>query len=187
MFCTCSRICSISTFISTETLVSSSAADLLPSVLASRCSSWIRKSSRLPSSPPAFSRRSISSRCARQARQFLGHVDADRKGGGLVQRALLQGLRRHGALPPAPAGGQGLVPALQKALLLALHHGGTSGSAWRGQFAQARTRSSSIATSLAPSRARASRRPSTQRRAASSAGSSSFRAWRRRGTSAAPR
>ncbi len=36
MFCTCSRICSTSTFISTDTLVSSSAADLEPSVLASR-------------------------------------------------------------------------------------------------------------------------------------------------------
>ena len=39
MFCTCSRICSISTFMSTEIWVSSSAADLEPMVLASRCSS----------------------------------------------------------------------------------------------------------------------------------------------------
>ena len=39
MFCTCSRICSISTFMSTERWVSSSAADLAPMVLASRCSS----------------------------------------------------------------------------------------------------------------------------------------------------
>jgi hypothetical protein len=38
-FCTCSRICSIATFISTLIVVSSSAADLLPKVLASRCSS----------------------------------------------------------------------------------------------------------------------------------------------------
>ena len=30
MFCTCSRICSMATFISTEMLVSSSAEDLLP-------------------------------------------------------------------------------------------------------------------------------------------------------------
>src|SRR3990167_9476642 len=48
MFCTCSRSCSIATFISTETLVSSSEAALEASVLASRSSSWIRKSSRLP-------------------------------------------------------------------------------------------------------------------------------------------
>jgi len=41
MFCTCSRICSIATFISTDRLVSSSAADLLPSVLASRWSSGL--------------------------------------------------------------------------------------------------------------------------------------------------
>jgi hypothetical protein len=39
MFCTCSRICSMATFISTDTVVSSSAADLLPSVFASRYSS----------------------------------------------------------------------------------------------------------------------------------------------------
>ncbi len=57
MFCTCSRICSISTFISTDTCVSSNAADFEPSVLASRCNSWIRKSSRLPTSPPVFSSR----------------------------------------------------------------------------------------------------------------------------------
>jgi hypothetical protein len=38
-FWTCSRICSIATFISTETLVSSSAADFEPSVLASRSNS----------------------------------------------------------------------------------------------------------------------------------------------------
>ena len=36
MFCTCSRICSTSTFISTEIAVSSMAGDLLPSVFASR-------------------------------------------------------------------------------------------------------------------------------------------------------
>ena len=85
-FCTCSRICSTSTFISTEMVVSSSAADLLPSVLASRCSSWIRKSGRLPSSPPAVSSRSISSRCEARRVRFLGHVDADGIGGGFVQR-----------------------------------------------------------------------------------------------------
>ena len=39
MFCTCSRNCSTATFISTEMLVSSSAADFEPSVLASRCNS----------------------------------------------------------------------------------------------------------------------------------------------------
>ena len=39
MFWTCSRICSISTFMSTEMRVISSTADLEPKVLASRCSS----------------------------------------------------------------------------------------------------------------------------------------------------
>jgi hypothetical protein len=65
-FCTCSRSCSIATFISTEMFVSSSAAAFEPSVFASRSSSCIRKSSRLPTSPPFASSRSISSRCARR-------------------------------------------------------------------------------------------------------------------------
>ena len=54
MFCTCSRICSTAPSSPPTMSVSSSAADLEPSVLASRCSSWIRKSSRLPTSPPAL-------------------------------------------------------------------------------------------------------------------------------------
>lgn len=40
MLCTCSRSCSIRTFMSTETVVSSIDADFEPSVLASRCSPW---------------------------------------------------------------------------------------------------------------------------------------------------
>lgn len=39
MFCTCSRICSTSTFISTEIAVNSIAGDFEPSVFASRCNS----------------------------------------------------------------------------------------------------------------------------------------------------
>ena len=39
MFCTCSRSCSINTFMSTEIRVISIVADLEPKVLASRCSS----------------------------------------------------------------------------------------------------------------------------------------------------
>lgn len=53
MFCTCSRICSMSTFSSTEVWDSSRETDLEPRVLASRCSSCIRKSRRLPAAPPA--------------------------------------------------------------------------------------------------------------------------------------
>jgi hypothetical protein len=47
-FCTCSRICSIRTFISTASRVTSTSADLEPRVLASRLSSCIRKSRRRP-------------------------------------------------------------------------------------------------------------------------------------------
>ena len=48
MFCTCSRICSISTFMSTAARVVSMSWDFDDSVLASRFSSCIRKSSRRP-------------------------------------------------------------------------------------------------------------------------------------------
>jgi hypothetical protein len=92
--------------------VSSSAADLEPRVLASRCSSWIRKSSRLPISPPlvqAFDLVQVGG----QAGQFLGHVDADGVGRGLGQRAVLGALRARHCAPGR--GGHGLVPALQKA------------------------------------------------------------------------
>ena len=157
MFCTCSRICSISTFMSTEMLVSSSAADFEPSVLASRCSSWIRKSSRLPISPPFSSRRSISSRCAAQPRQLLGDVDADREGGGFVQGALLRAPRARRAAV-APAARCASFQRSRKRCCCCSTSCGTSGSACRGQRAQLRqTRSSSIAASRAPSRSRAAR------------------------------
>ncbi len=48
MFCTCSRICSISTFMSTARRVVARSCDLDDSVLASRLNSCIRKSSRRP-------------------------------------------------------------------------------------------------------------------------------------------
>ena len=61
-FCTCSRICSISTFISSDACESSASTDFEPSVLASRCSSCIRKSSRLPALPPARARGALRRR-----------------------------------------------------------------------------------------------------------------------------
>src|SRR4029078_9965421 len=60
MFWICSRLCSISTFSSTELRVISFATDLEPSVLASRLSSWQRKSRRLPQAPPLSRTRRIS-------------------------------------------------------------------------------------------------------------------------------
>ena len=104
------------------------------SVLASRCSSWMRKSSRLPTSPPAPSSRSISSRWA-PGGQFLGHVDADGEGRGLVDRAFLQRFARHAGR--GVDHGQRFPPALQEALLLALHDGGHQRLGLRRQFAQA--------------------------------------------------
>ena len=76
MFCTCSRICSMASLISTAMAVMSAAMALEPRVLASRLSSCIRKSSRLPAAPPALRMRSTSSEVGGQAGQFLGHVDA---------------------------------------------------------------------------------------------------------------
>ncbi len=63
-FCTCSRICSINTFNSTEARVVSTSTDLAPKVFASRCSSCIRKSSRRPTKPPCFKVRRTSVICA---------------------------------------------------------------------------------------------------------------------------
>jgi hypothetical protein len=61
-FCTCSRICSISSLNSIAVRETSATSDLEPRVLASRLSSCIRKSRRLPQAPPAVSTRSTSSR-----------------------------------------------------------------------------------------------------------------------------
>ena len=102
MFCTCSRSCSIATFMSTEIAVSSSDGDFEPSVLASRCSSWIRKSSRLPISPPLSSRRVDLVEVRAQARQLLGDVDADRERRGFVERALLRSPRARPTAPRRP-------------------------------------------------------------------------------------
>ena len=132
MFCTCSRSCSISTFMSTAMLVSSSVADFEPSVLASRCSSWIRKSSRLPISPPAVEQAVDLVEVRAQAGQLLGHVDAQRERGGLAQRALA---RRVGVARRRPLA-QRFVPAFDETLLLALHQSRDQRLGLLGQRAQ---------------------------------------------------
>ena len=76
MFCTCSRICSISTFISTAVRVVSRSCDFEDSVLASRLNSCIRKSSRRPAgSVPASVRASLHD-VARQPVELLGNIEA---------------------------------------------------------------------------------------------------------------
>ena len=101
-----------------RSFVSSSAADLEPSVLASRCSSWIRKSSRLPSSPPAFS--TAGSNSSRWA-NAVARVPRPRRCGW--RRSRPRSCARSCSAcawarcrRPAPAGGECLLPALQKAL-----------------------------------------------------------------------
>ena len=74
-FCTCSRICSISTFSSSETCDSSASTDLEPSVLASRCSSCARKSRRLPTAAALRQHAAHFGDVRGQAREFLGDVD----------------------------------------------------------------------------------------------------------------
>src|SRR2546429_1399012 len=64
MFWICSRICSTSSLSSRLASESSFDTDFEPSVFASRFSSCIRKSSRLPTGPPALTTRCTSSRCA---------------------------------------------------------------------------------------------------------------------------
>src|SRR4051812_10772585 len=68
MFCACSRICSVKSFSSSAHFEIAGLAAFAPSVLASRFSSCVRKSSRLPTGvrvPPWLSKRSISLKCAR--------------------------------------------------------------------------------------------------------------------------
>ena len=96
MFCTCSRSCSIATFISTEMLVSSSAEDFEPSVLASRMQLLDQEVEPLADLAAGLQQARDLVEVGAQARQLLGDVDADRVGGGLVERALLQRLVRHG-------------------------------------------------------------------------------------------
>src|SRR5439155_1133373 len=64
IFWICSRICSISSLSSRLASESSFDTDFEPSVFASRLSSCIRKSSRLPTGPPPPTTRCTSSRCA---------------------------------------------------------------------------------------------------------------------------
>src|SRR6266704_6342454 len=64
IFWICSRICSISSLNSRLASESSFDTDFEPSVFASRFSSCIRKSRRLPTAPPAPTTRCTSSRCA---------------------------------------------------------------------------------------------------------------------------
>jgi hypothetical protein len=117
MFWTCSRICSISTFMSTEMRVSSSAADFEPSVLASRCSSWIRKSSRLPTSPPFLTSRSISSRCA--ASRVSSSATSMRMAKAVASVSARSCAASGDGAPSRQA--HGLLPAFQEAGALLLH------------------------------------------------------------------
>ena len=176
MFCTCSRICSINTFISTDTPVSSSAADFEPSVLASRCSSWIRKSRRLPSSPPPLSRRAISSRCARRRESSSAtSMRSAKVAASFIARSRKASV---GTLPAElvasrpPVAFSACVQRSRKRCCWRSTTAGTSGSACVASSRSRTMRSVRIATSFSPSRARASLSAATARRAASISASS---------------
>src|SRR5438105_5415884 len=62
-FCTCSRICSMSSLSSSAQSEMGAVAALEASVFASRLSSWAMKSRRFPTAPPAPSTRSTSAMC----------------------------------------------------------------------------------------------------------------------------
>ena len=103
-------------------------------MLASRCSSWIRKSRRLPISPPFFEQALDLVEVRVQPGQFFGDVDADRKGGGFGQGAVLRGLGQRAAVGQA----HGFLPALQEACALLLHQLRHQRAACCGQRAQLR-------------------------------------------------
>jgi hypothetical protein len=107
----------------------------------------------------AVSRRSISVQ-VRPFRRESSSATSMRmaKRGGFVAGPV-PAAPRPGCLADAPAGAaQRLVPALEEALLLALHDlPAASGSAWRGEFAQASRCARGSSTPVwSPSRARAS-------------------------------
>ena len=138
--------------------VSSSAADFEPSVLASRCSSWIRKSSRLPSFAAAWSAGARSRPGASAgASQLLGHVDADRDRPPL-RSARAPAAPRADTLAAAAGGAKASFQRSRKRCCWRCTTAGTSGAAWAASSRSRATRSSSIAARRAPSRARASRR-----------------------------
>ena len=131
MFWTCSRICSMRTFSSTEMRVMSEDTDFEPSVLASRLSSWQRKSRRLPQAPPlSRTRRNSATWAARRssssstsiARGVEHHLLLDAlvggRGGGLREprgELVAEGLHHlgHQGLRPGHEGGHGFEPLAQ--------------------------------------------------------------------------
>ena len=73
-FCTCSRNCSTTLLSSRPILVSSTSFDLAQSVLASRLSSWARKSSRRPIEPPCRDQLADLRHMGRQPVELLADV-----------------------------------------------------------------------------------------------------------------
>ena len=88
-FCTCSRICSISTLSSSDACESSASTDFEPSVLASRCSSCTRKSRRLPALPPGAEHAPHFGHVRAKPRQLLGDVDLGREERELLLQPIL--------------------------------------------------------------------------------------------------
>ena len=89
MFCTCSRICSIATFISTAMRVVSRSCDFEASVLASRLNSCSRKSSRRPAASGAGERAARLVDVPVETIQFLGHIQPMQQQHDLLLDALL--------------------------------------------------------------------------------------------------
>ena len=96
--------------------VSSSAADLEPRVLASRCSSWMREIQAFADLAAPFSAGADFVQVGLQAGDFLGHVDAG------WQRPWPRSARAPGPPGDATASRPGpFFPALQEALALLFH------------------------------------------------------------------
>ena len=142
-FCTCSRICSISTFISSDACESSASTDFEPSVFASRCSSCIRKSRRLPALPPAVEHAAHLGDVGAKPRELLGDVDLGREERELLLQPVAVGVEPGLAQARAELLGIGRLDAPESAARRA-----------RPAASMASQRSTSMAASFAPSRAR---------------------------------
>ena len=110
-FCTCSRNCSTAALSSRPILVSSTSLALAHSVLASRLSSWARKSSRRPTAPPCHDQLLRLRDVRREAIELLAHVGLGSRSGsppdaagrdrsGPIARAAPRPVRR--AAPGSP-------------------------------------------------------------------------------------
>ena len=158
MFCTCSRIWSISTFSSTAALRGAASTDLEPSVLASRLNSCSRKSRRRPTGSLLLEDAADLDDVAVEAVELLVHVELlQRQHQLLLQPARVDRLRQVGQ------------PRFELGALAARGSAAPASRTSAAIAAMPSTRSGSTAASLAPSRSRAATKSSSTASSSASA------------------